>query len=947
MKKNDLNKNKNKNLFTKKVKKCQTKRLIQNPRKLFNKKYVAKEDNYTSLYLNQTSPFYNNSINKFYFSKINSNNDFSTDKTCTTIKAAYTKLNLHKIKMNSSRPQSNSIKRLPILISGNNYPMNFTPNNYINLEEEKMNQEKSQLNKLIKFLNRQLNILKKENEEKDIMLNNKEKELNNILNKNNCTEEEKDVNSIIMNYNNDNNYNEECKTINNQSNSSYTLLLKIKKEIKKFKAKISEEDEKIKKLKSSTVYTKLKEINTENDLIEIQIKKISSLVHNALNIKEENDKKMEEILSFQYNIDVQKQILDELYEKKNVLESEELNLKNRIKNIETNIDLIKKQVLKNTKELDTLRKKNKNLLNDKVINSKIIIDEEDPNQNFKSYYTSKIYQLKKDIHFFKSKNVHDDMIKAKLIEQRKNILESLKQMKNLKIPPSLLSLKSINIQNESNKEQEQNNEEVLSEEKNNLDSEKINELKKLYIKSKKFERSLENKYKEYFDKFKSLYEEYKEQNKNQDININIEENNLEENNNKENNQNELEFGIDSNNPFFSDDEKNNPELNLKFNSTQYNQFTYILFKNFESKGIVSDESYTKIITPIIDFANEKQLKIVEYPSSEFDLIIEQYTKIILEVLNSNNKHNYILTKIFLSALLFNSGCDIEKMIEYFVILFSYTRNYKIEEEKLLKNLQNLYSKELKEISNAINNFIENNKEEEKYDENDEIYFPMIKVKELIEENQINLKDKYVEFLFYYLKQFDDKDSKLEYLNYTKLNKLLEQSEDNNIDIKQELTASDEEEKKLNTEPTKKEKFENIFMKKNLDSNIENINNEESTKKENINNEVNKTDDSATEITNEEYLKQLKESINLIKKGLEKENISFKNFVEENKKEMNYKGENIEYIIINDLNEKLKKIGIILSDLKLSCLCNKYSLENDLTLINIKSLEDDINSNTSQ
>lgn len=44
-------------------------------------------------------------------------------------------------------------------------------------------------------------------------------------------------------------------------------------------------------------------------------------------------------------------------------------------------------------------------------------------------------------------------------------MESLKQMKNLKIPPSLLSLKSINIQNESNKEQEQNNEEVLSEEK--------------------------------------------------------------------------------------------------------------------------------------------------------------------------------------------------------------------------------------------------------------------------------------------------------------------------------------------------------------------------------------------------------------------------------------------------------------------------------------------------
>ena len=58
--------------------------------------------------------------------------------------------------------------------------------------------------------------------------------------------------------------------------------------------------------------------------------------------------------------------------------------------------------------------------------------------------------------------------------------------------------------------------------------------------------------------------------------------------------------------------------------------------------------------------------------------------------------------------------------------------------------------------------------------------------------------------------------------------------------------------------------------------------------------------------------------------------------------MNYEGNDIEYISINDLNAKLKDIGVILSDLKLSCICSKYSLQNDLRLINIKSMEEDIN-----
>ena len=58
------------------------------------------------------------------------------------------------------------------------------------------------------------------------------------------------------------------------------------------------------------------------------------------------------------------------------------------------------------------------------------------------------------------------------------------------------------------------------------------------------------------------------------------------------------------------------------------------------------------------------------------------------------------------------------------------------------------------------------------------------------------------------------------------------------------------------------------------------------------------------------------------------------------------GEFYEYINIEDFNEKLILIGVTLNDLQLSCLCSKYSLPNELRLIDKKrfeqSLEDNLN-----
>ena len=931
MKKNDLNIKQN--YFTKKANTFKSTRLIQKPKKILRKKGIEGQTSYSSLYLNQTSPYYNMTKNPFIIQKDYLNQELQTDKICSTLKASHNKTNFYKTKMRSVRPLSSSIKKLPVLNNNNNNnnsSMNFYPNSFImTIEEERLNQEKNQLIKMIKYLNLQLNQLKKENEEKDVLLNHEEKELKSLIYNNDLTEEEKDLYNIMVDSPNEVNNLEESKSMAN--NASYNLIFKIKREINNIKAKIMEEDEKIGKLKSSLMYTKLKEINTENNFIESQINKIASLLNNSLNIKEVNDIKMEEIENFQYNINVQNQILEELENKKKMLIQEELMMKNNIKNIGTDAEQMKKQVQKNTKELDSLRQRNKNLLKDKVINSKVIIRDEMSHQTLSHFYYTKINQLKKDIHFYKSKLNHDEILKSQIKEQKNKVIESLKHAKNNSNIPTDLSILKTNLENQIKEEQKsQVNNVTIEEPKGILDEEKIEKLKKIYAKGRNYEKQLENKYKEIFEKFKTVYEAYKEQNKTQ------KEKNQEENND---NQSEIEFGIDRNNPFYTEEENNNPELDLKFNSIQYNQFTYILFKNFESQGIVGQESYSKIINPFVEYVNGKKLKYVQYPSDEFNLVVEKFANIILDTINNNNKYNHTLTKTFLSALLINSECDIQKMVEYFIILFSYTRDYKTDEEKYLKNIKNVYTKEIKDILNAINSYIENIKDE-KNEGNYDVYFPLIKLKELIEENKINLKDKYVEFIFYYLKQFDDKNAKLDYLKYSKLNDLIPLSDDSK-ELQQDILLTDDDNKKLNTEPTKQENFDNI-LNKNKDNNIENYNIDESSKKEN-NFEENKTDESATEITIDEYLKQLGEAIESIKNGLKNENVSFKDFVEDKKKVTNVEGKNIEYISINDLNNKFKDIGVILSDLKLSCLCSKYSLQNDLRLINIKSFEEDLES----
>ena len=131
---------------------------------------------------------------------------------------------------------------------------------------------------------------------------------------------------------------------------------------------------------------------------------------------------------------------------------------------------------------------------------------------------------------------------------------------------------------------------------------------------------------------------------------------LEKQNNEDDfyNKSQIEFGIDEKNPFCVDGNNNNPEKTGKFTSAQFNQFTYILFKNFESRGIFYEESNDKVIKFFLEFNKNNNItnndEEINYQSDKFNLIAEGYSKIILDILNRNNDYNYSITKIFIKAL---------------------------------------------------------------------------------------------------------------------------------------------------------------------------------------------------------------------------------------------------------------------------------------------------------
>ena len=268
--------------------------------------------------------------------------------------------------------------------TGNNNILYDTSNentsNFFNLETEKLYQETRQIRKVVKFLTKELLKLKKENEEKDRQITIKEKEINNIIIKNNSllgivvdtnegnkNDEYSTNNSYISNNKTETNSNIFNDSIylnalsSNRNSSTGNLFFRIKKEIKQTNNETKLENDKFERLKKSLYITKMNELTIESNMYKSHINKINSLLENALIIKRNNNIKKEELLKVKLNIEMQEKIENNLSSIILKLENKENDLRGKLEMDEYELINKTKEVNININKLVILKKKNENL----------------------------------------------------------------------------------------------------------------------------------------------------------------------------------------------------------------------------------------------------------------------------------------------------------------------------------------------------------------------------------------------------------------------------------------------------------------------------------------------------------------------------------------------------------------------------------------------------------
>ena len=344
------------------------------------------------------------------------------------------------------------------------------------------------------------------------------------------------------------------------------------------------------------------------------------------------------------------------------------------------------------------------------------------------------------------------------------------------------------------------------------------------------------------------------------------ENKKDDNNNKQNTEKKIteKKNTENNNKI----NENNTNINYNSNSNtltneEFTEFTYILIKNFESKKISEETARQKII--IIPLSKEP------LDNNKF---IDQMSFNIMKSVHCDNNDSLQKVKKWLGTLLTLCANDQKKMTENFLALFSNITLYTQDQEILLsKKVKKCFLGKKDQIYQKLEPF------KEKY-----VSFDFLK--KLIEEQQIKIKDEYVQYLFYELKKFDDVNASLYDLKVQNLFDIF----DNN-----------ENESKMNTE-----------------SDIE-ITNEEY---------VNIITNFGTQLLN--YLNTNHTDLRTVLGGIV-QNLSGDD-----------SSEKIEVVFIEPFVNRMKEIGIELNDeIKIYCLFSRYKLSDEYEIISVNLLEKEL------
>ena len=736
--------------------------------------------------------------------------------------------------------------------------------NHYKIEIEKLYDQNVHYKKTIKKLQSEINEIKNELNKKQQVLSSVNNEIEKLIKDN------KDDTDFTMDFKDNDQWSDQGK---------YSLIKKMKNKIKEAQNGLIEQIQKNKNLKKDKKFTKFNELEIEKKIINEQINKIQSLIENSLEMKSNHDKELHKNDIFNNGLESQKNIIQNFMKKFEDLTEEEKYLQNEIDKYEKILNKTNNRVkIVKLKQL-SLQDQNKKLIKEK----EDFITKNRNKENFDNIFLldnlkRKLSLAKNDYNYNRLKN---EKTSEKLNNIKKKFNENVEQYKKIEHKSPLQDENDKINDNNINKE---NNEEY------------IKKLKEIYQENRDKENELE--------KYLFLYQGAI-QKMNNGENVNIEEirNNIlkivsKVNINNKGNAMNSDFVLSENNPYLANNEDNEPLIDKKFTNEQYGQFTYILFKNFEAKKIDYEKAQKVIVPPLINYYNNNKNEANENEIQE--KLSSKFAENILNILNCNNENDKILLKLYFNAIycepmisseeLNENNNKMDLITQYFLSLFNYIHIYDDNEEtNIKKRLRLTLNSQIVKLKDLIkDNISKNNKTKDNGN-----YISIKEIKNILNNNSdINMHEKYIEFIIYYMKQFDDANASLLDLNVEKLESILE------------------------------EPFENDEFKNEISPNNENNSN-----------------DSKEEISPTIFNKNIHDVLLLIKDIMSNENKNFRDIFADSIVKITKP--NADIITLDSLADELTKKNVKLNYLQMSCFNYKYCINDELHALDIEKIEKDI------
>ena len=736
--------------------------------------------------------------------------------------------------------------------------------NHYKIEIEKLYDQNVHYKKTIKKLQSEINEIKNELNKKQQVLSSVNNEIEKLIKDN------KDDTDFTMDFKDNDQWSDQGK---------YSLIKKMKNKIKEAQNGLIEQIQKNKNLKKDKKFTKFNELEIEKKIINEQINKIQSLIENSLEMKSNHDKELHKNDIFNNGLESQKNIIQNFMKKFEDLTEEEKYLQNEIDKYEKILNKTNNRVkIVKLKQL-SLQDQNKKLIKEK----EDFITKNRNKENFDNIFLldnlkRKLSLAKNDYNYNRLKN---EKTSEKLNNIKKKFNENVEQYKKIEHKSPLQDENDKINDNNINKE---NNEEY------------IKKLKEIYQENRDKENELE--------KYLFLYQEaIQKMNNGENVNIEDIRNNIlkivsKVNINNKGNAMNSDFVLSENNPYLANNEDNEPLINNKFTNEQYGQFTYILFKNFEAKKIDYEKAQKDIVPPLINYYNNNKNEANENEIQE--KLSSKFAENILNILNCNNENDKILLKLYFNAIycepmisseeLNENNNKMDLITQYFLSLFNYIHIYdENEETNIKKRLRLTLNSQLVKLKDLIkDNISKNNKTKDNGN-----YISIKEIKNILNNNSdINMHEKYIEFIIYYMKQFDDSNASLLDLNVEKLESILE------------------------------EPFENDEFKNEISPNNENNSN-----------------DSKEEISPTIFNKNIHDVLLLIKEIMSNENKSFRDIFSDSIVKITKP--NADIITLDSLADELTKKNVKLNYLQMSCFNYKYCINDEIHALDIEKIEKDI------